>query len=121
MVPRAGAVVVVVLGLLGVISLWLMGLLLVGLIAVILIDFYLTLRTIRRNRVAAGAQALLGRTAVARTPLSPAGLVFIDGERWRAEIEDGYAAPGERVRVVGADGLSLRVEHEHHRGRKESA
>jgi len=65
---------------------------------------------VRKIRVAIGTESLIGKTAVVRTPLSPDGYVFIEGERWRAELEHGTAQEGEKVRIVGADGLKLRVE-----------
>lgn len=65
---------------------------------------------VRKIRVAIGTESLIGKTAVVRTPLSPDGYVFIEGERWRAEIERGTAQEGEKVRIVGAEGLKLRVE-----------
>lgn len=67
---------------------------------------------LRKLTVATGTQALVGKVAVARTPLTPEGLVFIQGERWKAEIEEGSAREGERVRIIGAQGLRLRVRKE---------
>jgi len=66
----------------------------------------------RRMNVAIGTAALVGKMAVARTPLTPDGLVFVQGERWRAALDDGTAQPGDRVRIVGADGLRLKVHKE---------
>ncbi len=67
---------------------------------------------VRKIAVATGTEALIGRLAVARTPLAPEGFVFIMGERWKAEMEGGTAQPGERVRIVAAHGLRLRVRKE---------
>lgn len=67
---------------------------------------------LRNLVVTTGTQALIGKIAVARTPLSPEGLVFIQGERWKAELEEGSAREGERVRIIGAQGLRLRVRKE---------
>lgn len=66
----------------------------------------------RKVNVATGANELLGKVATARTPLAPEGYVFIQGERWQALIDRGTAQPGERVRIIGADGLRLRVRKE---------
>ena len=55
---------------------------------------------------------MVGSLAVARTPLTPDGMVFVDGERWSAELESGSAEEGEQVRVVSAKGLRLRVRKE---------
>jgi membrane-bound serine protease (ClpP class) len=66
-----------------------------------------------RNRAAPmGTKALQGKIAVARTTLAPEGYVFVQGERWRAAMEQGSAQVGDRVRIVGADGFRLRVTKE---------
>ncbi len=66
------------------------------------------LRT-RRAPAYMGAQALVGRVAVARTPLDPEGFVFFDGARWRATADDAPVSQGERVRVTSVKGLRLTV------------
>lgn len=84
------------------------------LLVVVFTSMAIGLARMRKIRTETGAEALVGRMAVARTPLTPDGMVFIQGERWRAELEDGSAAEGEEVRVVSADGLRLRVRKENH-------
>ena len=83
-------------------------------IAVVIGAFFLSavaslIRT-RRAPAYTGSQALVGRLAVARTPLDPEGLVFLEGARWRATAEDAPVAEGERVRVTEVDGLRLKVK-----------
>ncbi|HSC50137.1 MAG TPA: NfeD family protein, partial [Gaiellaceae bacterium] len=56
-----------------------------------------------------GAQTLIGKEAVVSEPCRPAGQVRLDGEIWQARCSAG-ASPGDRVRVVGRDGLTLLVE-----------
>ncbi|HEX5431475.1 MAG TPA: NfeD family protein [Bryobacteraceae bacterium] len=41
--------------------------------------------------------------------MTPAGKVFIHGEYWDA-VSSTPAEPGTEVRVVGIDGMRLRVE-----------
>jgi membrane-bound serine protease (ClpP class) len=55
-----------------------------------------------------GEAGLVGQDAIADTDLGPEGFVRVMGERWRAVAEDGVVA-GERVRILGAEGLTLRV------------
>jgi membrane-bound serine protease (ClpP class) len=55
-----------------------------------------------------GTSGMLGRECIADTALTPEGFVRVMGERWRA-VADSPVAAGERVRVVGVDGLTLRV------------
>lgn len=61
-----------------------------------------------------GAQGLVGSTGVARTPLSPEGKVFIEGELWNA-VSNGEVPLGEPVRVRAVHGLVLDVEPVGHR------
>ena len=56
-----------------------------------------------------GAAGMIGQTCLVRTPLDPEGQVQVDGELWRAVAQDGPVPPGERVRILGIDGLTLRV------------
>ena len=65
----------------------------------------------RRNPVATGREGLLGARAVARTALTPAGKVFLQGEWWNA-VAEGDVAAGEAVEVVAVDGMILRVRRE---------
>ncbi len=62
-----------------------------------------------RSRTAVtGASGMVGQECVADTALSPDGFVRVMGERWRA-VAEAAVAPGERVRVVSVEGLTLRV------------
>lgn len=63
----------------------------------------------RRQPVALGPQTLVGRQAVARSPLDPSGIVFLEGERWTAVSVGGRVEEGETVEVVGMEGIRLRV------------
>jgi membrane-bound serine protease (ClpP class) len=68
----------------------------------------LVVRAHRRSSVT-GTSGMIGRTGVARTPLAPAGMVFIHGELWEATASETVEAGG-RVRVVSMEGLRLQVE-----------
>jgi membrane-bound serine protease (ClpP class) len=65
----------------------------------------------RRRRIQMGAETLIGATAQVVSECRPLGQVRIRGELWRAQCGRG-AAPGETVRVVGREGLTLLVEPE---------
>ena len=56
-----------------------------------------------------GQQALVNQIAEARTMLDPAGTVFVHGEHWDA-VSSVPVEQGREVRVVGVDGMKLRVE-----------
>jgi membrane protein implicated in regulation of membrane protease activity len=57
---------------------------------------------------------LIGHSGTAEQDLDPAGFVRVRGELWRAEAEDASQGirSGERVRVVDAEGMTLRVAAE---------
>ncbi len=78
----------------------------IGIITVFLMGIALKARA---NKVVTGAQGLLGETALAHTPLSPFGKVFIHGEIWDA-ISSNPVLAGEAVIVRQVDGLKLRVD-----------
>lgn len=64
----------------------------------------------QRRRVATGREELIGRTAVARSLLAPAGMVFLEGELWMAESADANPIPmGDPVTVERVEGLKLVV------------
>ncbi len=65
---------------------------------------------LRRRRAVSGAEALLGREGRAVTALAPRGVVQVAAEEWTALSAGGRIPRGARVRVVGIDGLKLRVE-----------
>ncbi|MCL4797787.1 MAG: nodulation protein NfeD [Bryobacteraceae bacterium] len=62
-----------------------------------------------RNVSVTGTTGMIGKTGVARTPLTPNGKVFVHGELWDATCT-AEAAEGARVRVVSIEGLRLFVE-----------
>jgi membrane-bound serine protease (ClpP class) len=65
----------------------------------------------RRRRIQMGSETLIGASAEVISDCRPLGQVRVQGELWRAQCDSG-AAPGETVRVVGREGLTLLVEPE---------
>ncbi len=65
--------------------------------------------TAQRRRVTTGREEFKGSNAVARTALNPQGIVFFQGELWKAVLDKGSAAPGEEVIITGLEGLKLFV------------
>lgn len=63
----------------------------------------------RRNKVLTGPDALVGSIAIAQQPLDPRGQVMLHGELWFAE-SPAPVSPGERVRVLSVQNLTLLVE-----------
>jgi len=71
--------------------------------------FLVSLALKARNQKVVTGGALAGEIAQARTALAPHGKVFLRGEYLDAESSAPVAEGGE-VRVVGIDGMKLRVE-----------
>jgi membrane-bound serine protease (ClpP class) len=63
----------------------------------------------RAARSSLGEPALINLIAQARTAMAPAGTVFVHGEYWDA-VSTVPVELGGQVRVVGVDGMKLRVE-----------
>jgi membrane-bound serine protease (ClpP class) len=79
---------------------------------------FVIVRVRRRSLAFAGAYGAGGTSlvppgseGVVKTSLAPLGVVYAAGEEWTARSSSGTAiAPGEEVRVVGQEGLTLIVE-----------
>lgn len=56
------------------------------------------------------AERVVGSEGVAVTELNPTGVVQVSSETWTAESVAGPIAVGDRVRVIEADGLRVKVE-----------
>jgi membrane-bound serine protease (ClpP class) len=64
---------------------------------------------IRMMPVQVGVETLIGHEAVVRSLLDPEGFVFLEGETWTAESEEGAIQSGERVVITEVQGLRLKV------------
>ena len=88
------------------------GLVLVAAAAVVEVgESFFWVHLSRRRRIQMGAETLVGASAEVVTECRPLGQVRVQGELWRARCELG-ALPGETVRIVGRDSLTLLVEPE---------
>ena len=57
-----------------------------------------------------GVESLIGATAEVRTPLTPTGTVFMNGELWRAIADDNSEIPtGTQVKVIAVRGFLFHV------------
>jgi membrane-bound serine protease (ClpP class) len=63
----------------------------------------------RAQRVMTGTAAMQNTIGVALTALSPQGKVFVRGEYWNA-VSATPITPGTSVRVIGVQGLTLKVD-----------
>jgi len=69
---------------------------------------YLVFRS-QKAKPTLGKEGLIGEIGEARSKLAPTGRIFVHGEHWSAEADGGAIEIGERVRVVGYDGMRLKV------------
>ena len=61
-----------------------------------------------RKKSLTGLSSLVEKTGTAETDLVPEGQVYIHGEIWKA-VSDENISKGTRIKVVGANGLTLKV------------
>jgi membrane-bound serine protease (ClpP class) len=62
-----------------------------------------------RAQPRSGTDGLLGDVGVVKERIDPEGLIFVHGEYWRATATE-RVEPGEKVEVLGVDGLTLQVK-----------
>jgi len=62
-----------------------------------------------RQKISAGREELVGKSAEVKIALEPKGVVFVEGERWTAVSETGRVEPGEEVIINRVDSLKLYV------------
>jgi membrane-bound serine protease (ClpP class) len=74
---------------------------------------YLVYRS-QKSKPTLGLEGLLGQIGEVKARLNPAGKVFVHGEYWNAEA-DAEVDVGEKVEVIGYQGMSLKVRPLTHR------
>ena len=80
--------------------------------ALVAISFLAVITLVARahaRRPVTGKEGLIGTVGVVRRALEPEGMVFVEGELWRARSNAGRIPEGQLVRVVGLEGLRLTV------------
>lgn len=83
-----------------------------GLVLFVLVNVF----RIRRMPARVGTETVVGRTVKTRSALNPRGFVFMDGEYWTAESEEGNISPGEAVVITEMNGLKLKVRRQSDQG-----
>lgn len=61
------------------------------------------------RKVSTGIDSLVGQIGQAMSDLTPAGDVWIMGERWQAVSTEGFVAKGQKVNIIAVTGLKLSV------------
>jgi membrane-bound serine protease (ClpP class) len=71
---------------------------------------YLVFRS-QKAKPTLGMDGLIGEIGEVRATLSPSGKVFVHGEYWNAQTQaDGQIDVGDKVQIVGYDGMNLKVK-----------
>jgi membrane-bound serine protease (ClpP class) len=52
---------------------------------------------------------MIGQVALVKVALEPQGMVLVEGELWKAILDEGSASAGEEVVVKKVDNLKLYV------------
>ncbi|MEA2658710.1 MAG: hypothetical protein QOF64_1306 [Candidatus Binatota bacterium] len=76
--------------------------------AFVLAVSYLVFRS-QKSKPTLGMDGLIGETGEVKVKLTPTGKIFVHGEYWNAQA-DREIDVGEKVQVVGYDGMSLKVQ-----------
>jgi membrane-bound serine protease (ClpP class) len=80
----------------------------IGLVGVVAGVAWLALRA-QMNRVVTGIESLQDKRGLAKTALTPAGKVLVEGELWDAESVSGDIPEGAEVDVTAVTGFKIRV------------
>jgi membrane-bound serine protease (ClpP class) len=83
--------------------------------AFVLAVSYLVFRA-QKSKPALGFEGLIGEVGEVRAKLGPAGKIFVHGEYWNAE-GDTEIDVGEKVEVIGSQGMVLKVRRPRERKR----
>jgi len=80
-------------------------------LAIAAIVIWMIYKAARANlsKIKTGKEALVGSVGVAVTDLKPEGEIRVVGEFWQATVKEGCIKSGEKVEVVGMDGMFLVV------------
>ena len=63
----------------------------------------------QKRKVTTGREGMIGQVAEVKAALKPRGMVLVEGELWKAELDEGQAQPGEEVIIQKVDNLKLSV------------
>src|SRR4029453_11546561 len=73
----------------------------------------------QKSKPALGMDGLIGEIGEVRGKLTPSGKIFVHGEHWNARA-DSEIDVGEKVEVVGYEGMSLKVRRSSERSSKDA-
>lgn len=62
-----------------------------------------------KRPVVTGKEGIIGQVVTAKTDIAPVGKIFADGAWWSAETDGEPIKKGDSVRIVGMEGLKIKV------------
>ncbi len=71
--------------------------------------FSMTATVAGQSQPAVAERAIIGQRVIAVTPLTPSGVVELDGRRYEAFARSGHAAVGAQLEVIDLDNFRLIV------------
>ncbi|MBI2252339.1 MAG: NfeD family protein [Armatimonadetes bacterium] len=80
----------------------------IALSVIFLLSLILTIKH-QKQKPVSGKEELIGSTGIVRSQLDPEGIIFLNGELWKAYSNEGVIIKGEKVKVEDIDGLKLKV------------
>ena len=63
----------------------------------------------QKRRVTTGKEGMIDQIALVKIALEPQGMVLVEGELWKAVVDEGSAPVGEEVIIKKVDNLKLFV------------
>ncbi|MDI6808841.1 MAG: nodulation protein NfeD [Candidatus Eisenbacteria bacterium] len=63
----------------------------------------------QKRKVVSGVEGVIGMKGEAKSDIDRSGFVLVGGEQWNAFSESGTIKEGDRIEVIGNDGLKLNV------------
>ena len=81
-------------------------------VALVAFVIYLIVKD-RKIKLAAGAEEMIGKEAIAQTAINPKGTVLAEGELWTAIARGDKIESGEEVIITKVKGLKLWVRKKH--------
>ena len=79
------------------------------LIAVLVVIIHIKVIPSFRWKQITGREGMIGLQGEVVLPLTPIGLITVNGERWKAKSAGDYIEVGKNVKVVGMERLTLKV------------
>ena len=82
------------------------------LVGIFVFIIHLAVIPIFHRKPVTGREGMIGVLGRVVKPLTPMGVILVDGEHWKAKSVDDNIEVDENVEIVGLEGLTLEVKRE---------